>query len=249
MIDLQRAHRRDNAGDRRQRDRGAGRDAVSVHAGAGPGPSSAPTRHVGLHEDVLQLRRIGLKPRLALEDDLIIVGRRVNARHLARAEGVEQLLTDLVDSDAVDGRHFAVHFDRHLRILDVEIGGDVAQPLDLGDPVAQFRRHIVEELGVARLQRVLVLALGNAAGDVDVLNVLERDCHPRNGVGGAAQALDHRRGIFLALTPRLERDEQAAVIERRVRPAGAHRGIDVIDRGIGANDFRDLALQIDHALE
>ena len=249
MIDLQRAHRRDNAGDRRQRDRGAGRDAVSVHAGAGPGPSSAPTGHVGLHEDVLQLRRIGLKPRLALEDDLIIVGRRVNARHLARAEGVEQLLTDLVDSDAVDGRHFAVHFDRHLRILDVEIGGDVAQPLDLGDPVAQFRRHVVEELGVTRLQRVLVLALGNAAGDVDVLNVLEIHRHAGNGIGGVAQALNHRGGIFAALFPRLERNKHAPDVGRRVRPARSHRRIDVVDRGIGADDCRDLSLQVDHTLE
>src|SRR5262249_56341543 len=113
--------------------------------------------------------------------------------------------------------------------------GDVAQPFDLGDLVAQFRREIVQELGVAGLQRVLVLALGNAAGDVDVLDVLEIHGHAGNSIGGAAQTLDHRRGIFVALLPRLERDEHAPDVERRVRPAGAHRGIDVVDPGIGAD--------------
>src|SRR5260221_13418504 len=111
--------RRANAGPppdtRRERDRRPGRDAVSVHAGPGPGAGTGATGHVGLHEDVLQLRSVRLKPRLALEDDLIIVGRRVDGRDLARAEGVEQLLTDLVDGDTVDARLFAIDLDRHLR--------------------------------------------------------------------------------------------------------------------------------------
>ena len=70
---------------------------------------------------------IGLEFGLALQDDLIVVGRRVDRRHLPGAEGVEQFLADLIDRDAVDRRLLAVDLDRHLRILDVEIDGDVAQ--------------------------------------------------------------------------------------------------------------------------
>ena len=89
VIDLQRADRGQDAGHRRERDRRPGRNAGAVYAGPGPYPGSGRAGHVGLHEDVLQLRGVGLKPRLALEDHLIIVGRRVDRRHLARAEGVE----------------------------------------------------------------------------------------------------------------------------------------------------------------
>src|SRR5258707_13656612 len=66
VIDLQWAHRGHDAGDRRERDRGPGRDAVSVDAGARASPGSAPAGHVGLHEDVLQLRGISLNLRLTL---------------------------------------------------------------------------------------------------------------------------------------------------------------------------------------
>src|SRR5262249_5903313 len=96
VIDLQRANRGHDTGDRRERDRRPGRDAGAVYAGPRPGPGSGSAGHIGLHEDVLQLRGVGLKLRLALENDLIIVGRRVDARHLARTEGVEQFLANLV---------------------------------------------------------------------------------------------------------------------------------------------------------
>ena len=42
----------------------------------------------------------------------------------------------------------------------------------------------------------------------------------------------------VALLLRLQRDEQAAVIRGRVRPAGADRGVDVVDRRIGLQDAR-----------
>src|SRR4029453_7035686 len=120
--DLQRTDRGDDTRHRRQRDRLPRWDAVAVHPGARPRPRPAgttPPGHVGLHEYVLQLRRIGLKPGLALEDHLVVVGSRVDGRHLPRAEGVEQFLTNLIDGDAVDGRLFAVDLNGHLRVLDV----------------------------------------------------------------------------------------------------------------------------------
>ncbi len=56
---------------------------------------------------------------------------------------VEQFLADLIDGDAVDRRLLAVDLHRHLRILDVEIGGDVPQALELCDLVAHLRRNVV----------------------------------------------------------------------------------------------------------
>ena len=130
----------------------------------------------GLHVELLDemSRRVDAELRLRLQDDLVVVGRRVDGRDLARAEGVEQLLADLIDGDAVDRRLLAVDVDRHLRILDVEVGGDVEQARKLRDLVAHLRREPVERLGVAALQRVLVLALRNPAADVDVLDAAGR---------------------------------------------------------------------------
>src|SRR5262249_45066679 len=244
VVDLQRADRRRDTRDGGEWNRIPRGDAVSIDARPRAGSGPAPAGDVGFHENILQLRGVGLESRLALEDDLVIVGWRVDGRDLPRAESVEQLLPDLVDGDAVDGRLFAIHFDRHLRVLDVEIGCDVAQSVDLGDSVTQFRRDVVQELSVAGLQRVLVLALGNAPRDVDVLKVVEVPRHSGNRIGAVAQALNHRRGIFVTLLARFERNKHAPNVCRRVRPAGAHRGIDVVDRRIGADDLRDLPLQI-----
>ena len=108
VVDLQRADRRHDAGDRRERDRLSGQRADAADAATGapcaPAGDGAATGRidVGLEEDLRQRRRIGLELRQALQDDLIVVRRRVDRRHLARAEGVEQFLADLIDRDAVD---------------------------------------------------------------------------------------------------------------------------------------------------
>ena len=115
-------------------------------------PPPAPRRRAAaVRARPLVLRKIFDRPDgsawnsgLALQDHLVVVRRRVDRRDLAGAEGVEQLLPDLVDRDAVDRRLLAIDLDRHLRILDVEVGVDVAQAVDLGDLVAHLRRDAIE---------------------------------------------------------------------------------------------------------
>ena len=147
VVDQQRPDRLHGLGHRGERDRLPRGNPASGHArarararrSAGGRPAG-----VGLHVDLRQARRIGAEFRLGLEDDLVVVARRVDRRHLAGAEGVEQLLPDLVDGDAVDRRLLAVDLDHDLRVGDVEVGGDVEQPGKLGDLVAQLRRKPVE---------------------------------------------------------------------------------------------------------
>ena len=138
--------------------------------------------------------------------------------HLARAERIEQFLANLVDRNSVDCRRLAIDLDRHLRIVDVEVAADVAQAFELRNLVAHFRRDPVQRVSVARLQRVLVLALRDAAGDVDVLDILEIHGH----AGTALAASRRRRWITavdaFALFPRLERDEHAPVVGGRIGP-------------------------------
>jgi len=65
---------------------------------------------------------------------------RPDARH-----SVIKLVADLVDGDAVDRGLLAIDIDGHLRVLDIEVGGNVEQPGYLCDPVAHFRRNTIKD--------------------------------------------------------------------------------------------------------
>ena len=190
-----------------------------------------------------------LKFRHGFENDLIVVDRRVDGGDLAHAEGVVELLADLIDGDAVDRRLLAIDLDRDLRVLDVKVGGDVEQARNLRDLVAQFRRHAIERRGVVGLQRVLILALGQLAAEIDVLDRLKKDLNAGNDIGVLPQARADLRqaAVLAALVARLERHQHAAAVADRIGAAGADRGIDVVHRRIRAHDVGDLALQRRHA--
>ena len=159
MVDLQRPTDRHQFGDRIERD--------GLVVG-------------GLHIELRKVRRIDAKLRLRLQDDLVVVGRHVDGADLARAIGVVELVAHLIDGDAVDRGLFAVDIDGHLRVLDVEIGGDVEQSRHLRDLVAHLRRQPIERFSIAALQRVLILALRRPAADVQVLDALEERLNSRN---------------------------------------------------------------------
>ncbi len=199
MVDLQRPHRRHQFGHRIQR------DGLVVRR---------------LHIELGQIGRIDAELRLRLQDDLVVVGRHVDGADLTRAIGVVELVAHLIDGDAVDRGLLAVDVDGHLRVLDVEIGGDVEQSRHLGDLVAHLRRQPVQRFSVAALQGVLVLALRRPAADVEVLDALEERLHSRNLGGLLAQTRHHHRRrsrSFLGL----QRDEQPAVIGGHVGAARA----------------------------
>ena len=145
----------------------------------------------GLHIELGEIGRIDAELRLHFQDDLVVVRRHVDGADLARAIGVVELVADLIDGDAVDRGLLAVDIDRHLRVLDVEVGGDVEQARHLLDLVAHLRRQPVERLGVAALHHVLILALGNPAADVEVLDALEERLHAGIWRAFCAQPPDH----------------------------------------------------------
>ena len=67
-----------------------------------------------LHVNAIEIVDVVPELRKRFEDDLIVVRRRVDRRDLARAEGVVELLADLIDADAVDGRFLAIDLDDDL---------------------------------------------------------------------------------------------------------------------------------------
>ena len=201
-----------------------------------------------LHVELGKIGRIDAELRLRFQDDLIVVGRHVDGADLTRAVGVVELVAHLIDGDAVDRGFLAVDVDGHLRILDVEIGGDVEQSRHLGDLVAHFRRQPVERFSVAALQGVLILALRRPAADVEVLNALEKRLHSRNLRRLLTQPGNHDRS-GVASFPIFQRHEQPAVVGGRIRAAGADGAVDIIDRRIGSQNRDQRLLPFLHRLE
>ena len=185
----------------------------------------------GLQIELGQIGRVDAELGLCLEDDLIVVGWHIDGADLTSAIGVIKLVADLVDGDAVDRGLLAIDIDGHLRVLDIEVGGNVEQPGYLCNPVAHFRRNTIKRFSVAALQDVLILALGNPPADAQVLNALEEGLHAGNLGGLLPQASDYGGGA-VTLFLRFQRDEQPAVIRGRIRAARTDRAVDVIDRRI-----------------
>ena len=201
-----------------------------------------------LHIELGQIGRIDAKLRLHFQNDLVVVRGHVDGAHLPRAVSVEKLVADLVGGHAIDRGLLAVDLDRELRILDVEIGGDVLQSIDLGDAVAHHRRRVVERVRIAALQRVLILALRRTSADVQVLDALEKGLKTRH-LQRLLPEPRHHHGRGLTLLLRLQTDEQASVVRRRIGPAGPDRAVYKLDRGIGAQNIGKKLLPCAHRLE
>ena len=215
-----------------------------------PGPAPRCRRRrdgaaaVGLDEDVLQARRIGPELRLGLQDHLVVVARRVDRRDLAVAEGVEQLLADLVDGDAVDRRLLAIDLDHHLRVGDVEIGGDVEQARR---PWQSCRAIPARACRACRCRSIAACTgywlLLIRPPTLMFWIIWKNTVMPVTAL--AARRM--RRNDFAqgpALVLGLERHQHAAVVERGIGAADADGRVDVEHRRIGAHDLGDLALAL-----
>ena len=109
---------------------------------------------------------------------------------------------------------------------------DVLQARQLRHLLLDDRRPVVELRRIGRGQRVLVLRLAEPAADIDVLARLHEELHARHLGHLGPQPLDDllRRGI--AVAERLELDEHAGGVLRRVaagRADEAHHAADAPD--------------------
>src|ERR1700682_3407580 len=169
MVDLQRPDRLANLGDGFDRHQASARRA-----------------DIGLRE----IGGARLKFRVVLDDDLVLVRRGIKGRDLARAELAIERTSQLILGEAERRRLVAIDVDRKLRIGDLQIGGDVAEEIDLRNFFEQFRRGAVERLGIRPQHRVLILALRYGGTDSDVLYRLEEYVDAGDTLHRRAQALN-----------------------------------------------------------
>ena len=198
----------------------------------------------GIRPDVQQRhrRRIVLKLRRHLQDDLVLVVRRVDLRHLPRAVGVVQRILDLVRGESQRRDLVAVHVDRDLRVSQQQVAADVLQPRQLPGLFLHQRRVFVQLGGVGVLQRELIQRALAALSRPEIDRRLVG--HERPDAGNLRDLRPQRRdGLIdrqLALVARLQLDPDAAGVQRAAVVA------DGADHHVGAGDVRVLREHLGH---
>ena len=129
-------------------------------------PDAGRHRRNGVERDELAVRRshvqhrqrcgILLKLRRDLQNDLVLVTRRVDLRNLPRAVGVEQRRFHLIHGQSQRSDPVAVQADLHLWVIQPEIAVDVFDAVDVSHHLFERGGRAIELLGIRILQRELV---------------------------------------------------------------------------------------------
>ena len=168
--------------------------------------------------------------RLDLVDHAVLVRLGVDGRDDALAEGVVQQVVDRRRGDAEARRRVAVDADEHRQALVLQLGGDVGDLRDLRHAVHQARHPGVEVVGIGALQHELVLGAADRRIDRQVLRRLHVEGDALERPGLALQAADDLARGRAALVARLEVDQHAAGVERRVGAVDADERGQALDR-------------------
>ena len=185
---------------------------------------------------------VRLELRSQLHDDLVLVVGRVDRRDLARAVGRVERVLDLLGSDPEGGRLVPVDNDVDLRVGELQVARHVLDAGDAAHLLLELRRVLVELRRVRVLERVLVLALGEASAQADGRRHLQKGPDPGDLRELRTQVRDDLVGRALALRPGLQlRQDDSGVADADVAPRAA-AGKDVGDVGVAAHDRGDLLL-------
>ena len=189
------------------------------------GPDQGIERHLlpDGRGDVDVAERTGpiLEFRIDLQNDVVLVQRRVHRRNDALTEGIGQGIVDGGGQDAMARRRVAVDRDIEPGAAIFLIARHVGDAGQASESVEEQRGPVIQLGRIGVGERELVLGLGQARADGDVLGRLhiERDALDLGEF--RAQPIDHLVGAGAALALRLEGDEHAAVVQRRGGAAGA----------------------------
>ena len=193
-----------------------------------------------------QLGRIVLVFRQQFHDDVILIVGRVYGADLAGTVGGIERIGDLRRRQSKGGRFIVVDFHGELRVLYLQVAGNVLQLRKGAESAFQLGRILVKLGRVGRLQRVLVLRLGQRSADADD----RRNLHEHIQAGnlrylrtkflnhfGRAHVVD---AIFLVFQAKKDATLIGGTPDRR---HGVH------DAGIEPHNVSHLLLQLHHVLK
>ena len=181
------------------------------------------TWRAGRRADVDVPQRLGALPeaRLDLHDDVVLVQRRVDDRHLPLAERVVERVVDQLRRDAEPRGRAPVDGERGLEPLVLQVAAHVDELRRRPEPLLEPAGPGTELLHPLALERVLVLGVAEPRADVDVLDRLEERRRARHLGEPAPEPRHDLLGAELPAPARLQRDEQ---------PRGVPRGAAAVPR-------------------
>ena len=141
-----------------------------------------------------------------------MIERRVDASDVPLAKSVIKQGVDRRGIDTEPRGCVAVNLDRQCVTGALLIAGDIGNRWKGLQLLQQQRCPVIKLVAVDINQRELILGLGKARPDVDVLRRLHVERYALNRLQRPVQARDHLVGGRVSFTVRLERNEHSAVI-------------------------------------
>ena len=135
---------------------------------------------------------------------MILVQRVVDRRHLSLAEQVVQRRIDRLHRDTQASGGVTVDAERRLNALVLLIGVDVREGRQIRHRLPYLRLPCAKLREVVGLQCELVLRIGRATADPDILRRLQEQVCSRLLRQSAAQARDHEIGRIATLRKRFQ---------------------------------------------
>ena len=202
-----------------------------------------------MHVDIRQRRRPLLKLGLHLQDHPILVQLGEDGGDQPLAEGVVQRVVDQLRSEAEAGCGAAIDVQHRPQALVLLIAGHVTQDWNAVQPPHQSFGPDGELLGIGVFQRVLILRAAHPVLDRQILHRLheQRDAVHLRELG--LQAADHFRCAGAALLERLEVDQDAPAVERRVGAVDPDEGGQALYRRVLQDGQRQVLLTLRHGGE
>ena len=175
----------------------------------------------------------------------VLVERVVDNPHLTLAERVIERVVDGGDCHAQARRRVTVDDQRSLQALVLLVGVDVCQLGQQRQCVAYPRLPGAQVCQVVGLQGVLVLCIGLACANANVLHRYEEKIGAGFVSEFVAKSRNHGVGGDLSFRKRFERDVEVG----RIALSSARGAVDIDDRGIGAEDGHELVEPLAHHLK
>ena len=182
-------------------------------------------RQVEFRERIQRL----LHPWRDFENHAVLVRLRVDGRDDALPERVVEKIVDGRGRDAETARGRPVDGQVDRLALVREIAGDVGQLGALAQLLDEARRPVGQRLLARVLDDEVILRAGHRGVDREILDRLHVEADARDHGDGLADVADDRRDVALALVDRLQCDEDAAAVLRRVVGIDADERLDVLD--------------------
>src|SRR5215831_20548620 len=154
--------------------------------------------------------RVLLEFRFYFHNNHVFVGSGIDGRNLPCAVSIVQRIFNLLGSDAERRCLVTINVNVQLRVVNLNVAGDVEQTRQRTHLFQKFIGTRVELVSIWPLQRQLIGTLGNLATYLNQRWILQVNANARDARQTRAQIVDNRLDILLSLIDWLQQHQDVA---------------------------------------